>query len=75
MGFFDFFSDDSSNDMTRDYIGEHGEFETSDYERGLCEDMFSMRIEDHDADIESHFGWENELNYESDGYGDEESDF
>lgn len=25
-----------------------------------------------DADLKSHFGWENKLNYDSDGYKDEE---
>lgn len=58
--------------MTSDYIGSHGEFDRNDEDRANCEDMFGMRAQDHDADIEEHYGWENKLNYDSDGYGDEE---
>ena len=73
MGLLDIlFGLDDSFDMTKDYIGMHGEFDRNDEDRAICEDMYQMRALDHDADLESHFGWENELNYESDGYSDEE---
>lgn len=76
MGLFDFYSDsDDSFDMTRDYIGKHGEFDRNDEDRAACEDIFEMRVNDSDADVESHFGWENKLNYDSDGYADEEGGF
>ena len=73
MGLFDFlFGNDSSFDMTKDYIGKHGEFGRNDEDRAICEDMFQMRAHDHDADLESHYCWENKLNYDSEGYADEE---
>lgn len=73
MGLFDFLFGNGSNfDMTKDYIGKHGEFNRNDEDRAMCEDMFAMRAHEHDADVESHFGWENKLNYDSDGYSDEE---
>jgi len=56
----------------RDYIGSHGEFEQSDRERAYNEDIFSFRQEDKNFDASEHFGWEHELNYDSDGYRDEE---
>lgn len=58
--------------MTSDYIGKHGEFRNNDEDRDICEDMFGMAAQNHDADLESHYGWENKLNYDSDGYGDAE---
>jgi len=73
MGLFDFlFGNDNSFDMTKDYIGKHGEFDRNDEDRAICEDMFGMKSQNHDADLESHYGWENKLNYDSDGYPDEE---
>jgi len=73
MGFLDFlFGTDDSFDMTKDYIGKHGEFDRNDEDRAICEDMFGMRSQHHDADLESHYGWENKLNYDLDGYSDEE---
>lgn len=69
MGLFDFLF---GRDMTINYIGKHGEFDRNDEDRAICEDMFSMRATNHDADLESHFGWENKFNYDSDGYKDEE---
>jgi len=89
MGLFDFIfginSDSSSSnssdllgdsDMTKDYIGRHGEFDRNDEERAICEDMFSMKVCDgvSDEDLTEHFGWENKLNYDSEGYSDEEGD-
>ena len=76
MGLFDFYSDsDDSFDMTGAYIGKHGEFDRNDEDRAACEDIFEMRVNDSDADVESHFGWENKLNYDSDGYADEEDGY
>lgn len=90
MGLFDFiFGIDSGSgspessgllgdfDMTRDYIGKHGEFDRNDEERAICEDMFSMKVCDDvsDEDLTEHFGWENKLNYDSEGYSDEEDDY
>ena len=73
MGLLDFlFGGSDIFNMTRDYIGMHGEFDRNDEDRSICEDMFAMRSHDHDADLKSHFGWENKLNYDSDGYKDEE---
>lgn len=34
--------------------------------------MFAMRSRNHDADLEAHYGWENKMNYDCDGYADEE---
>lgn len=76
MGLLDFlFGNDNSFDMTKDYIGMHGEFDKSNDDIATCEDMFSMRSEDKSADLESHFGWENKLNYDTDGYDDEEEEW
>lgn len=35
-------------------------------------DMYGDRAQNHDTDLEFHYGWENKLNYDSDGYDDEE---
>lgn len=69
MGFFDILFGSS---MTDNYIGRHGEFDRNDEDRAICEDMFGMRSQNHDADLEAHYGWENKMNYDSDGYADEE---
>lgn len=71
MGFWESFLGLGSS-MTKDYAGKHGEFDRNDEDRSICEDMFSMRAHDHDADLESHFGWENKMNYDNEGYSDEE---
>ena len=62
-------------DMTSDYIGNHGEFDRNDEDRAFCEDMQQMTSVNPYTDLEEHFGWENKLNYDSDGYGDELDDF
>ena len=73
MGLWNFlFGGDDSDDMTEDFIGMHGEFDRNDEDRAICEDMYAMRADDHDADLEDQFGWENVLNYDTDGYADEE---
>lgn len=59
--------------MTSDYYGKHGEFDSNDRDRAYNEDMFSMRHDDPNSDIEEHYGWENKLNYDSDGYPEEEN--
>lgn len=69
MGFFDILFGSS---MTDNYIGRHGEFDRNDEDRDICEDMFAMRSRNHDADLEAHYGWENKMNYDCDGYADEE---
>jgi len=58
--------------MTSDFIGTHGEFDKSDEDRAICEDIFADRAADHDFDIRREYGWEHEMNYDSDGYRDEE---
>lgn len=43
MGFLDIlFGNGSSFDMTKDYIGKHGEFDRNDEDRAICEDMFTI---------------------------------
>jgi len=59
-------------DMTKNYYGKHGEFDRNDEERGICEDMYGMHSDNPDADLEYHYGWENKLNYDTDGYSDDE---
>lgn len=56
-------------DPTEDYIGRHGEFDRNDEDRAYCEDMQQMRWANPDVDLEEQFGWENKLNYDSEGYG------
>lgn len=47
-------------------------FKNNDEDRAICEDMFGDRAMNHDIDLEYHYGWENKLNYDTDGYEDEE---
>lgn len=56
--------------MTADYYGKHGEFDNNDEDRAICEEMFGMKAQCPDVDLEEHFGWENKLNYDTDGYSD-----
>lgn len=61
--------------MTSDYIGSHGEFDRNDEDRAYCEDMQQMESCNPDTDLEEQFGWENKLNYDSEGYGELGDDF
>ena len=72
MGIFEyFFGSSADNDLTADYIGMHGEFDRNDEDRAICEDMFAMKSQNPDVDLMEHFGWENKLNYDCEGYDDE----
>ena len=71
MGLFEFlFGKSDSSDFTKDFVGKHGEFDRNDEDRDICEDMFGMKSQNPDADLESHYGWENKINYDGDGYDD-----
>jgi len=58
--------------LTSDNLGRHGEFDANDRDRAYNEDIEQFRNGDKDFDAEEHFGWEHNLNYESEGYPDEE---
>ena len=74
MGLFDIlFGKHDSDDMSRDFFGKHGEFDNNDEMRDICEDMFGMHSQNPDADLEEHYGWENKLNYDGDGYSDDDN--
>lgn len=62
----------SSSSSKRTYIGSNGEFAQNDRERAYNEDILQFRSIDKNFDASEHFGWEHELNYDSDGYRDEE---
>ena len=73
MGLLDFiFGDSDEWDMTKNYLGKHGEFDLNDEERIIEEEIYGMKAQDHDADVESHFGWEHVLSYDCDDYPAEE---
>lgn len=71
---------DDAGDFGKDGSGFGGSFITydssyfknNDEDRAICEDMFGDRAMNHDIDLEYHYGWENKLNYDTDGYEDEE---
>lgn len=44
-----------------------------DEETDICEEMFSMRANNHDADIEAHYGWDHMVSYDSHSYSDKEN--
>lgn len=69
MSLYEFFFGKES--MTSDYYGRHGEFDRNDEDRAYCEDMQQMHSANSDVNLEEHFGWENKLNYDNEGYGDE----
>ena len=82
MGIFDFIfgspqqdsrRDDSSYRSSNCFITyDDSYFKNNDEDRAICEDMYGDRAQNHDTDLEFHYGWENKLNYDSDGYSDEE---
>ena len=47
-------------------------FKLNDEARADCEEIYSDRAHCHDLDIESHYGWEHKMDYDTDGYSDEE---
>ena len=61
----------TSYDITSNYIGKHGEFDRNDEDRAIAEDMYAMHSGNSGTDLQEHFGWENDLNYNSDGYDED----
>lgn len=47
-------------------------FKDNDEDLDICEDMFADRNQNPEVDLEEQYGWENKLNYDSDGFSDEE---
>ena len=69
---YSFSSHAGHSSITDNYIGRHGEFDRNDEDRANSEEMYAMRSFDHDADTTEHFGWENDLNYDTDDYDEQE---
>lgn len=58
-------------DMTKDYMGKHGEFDYNDEARRISEDIQQFHNANPDADLYEHYYWEDILNAETDGYLDD----
>ena len=58
-------------DMTKDYLGKHGEFDYNDEARRISEDIQQFHNANPDADLSDHYYWEDILNAETDGYLDD----
>ncbi|MBO4570391.1 MAG: hypothetical protein J5699_00510 [Bacteroidales bacterium] len=53
-------------DFNENSIGKRGEFANNDEDLAIEEEMRQLKSVDHDADLQEHFGWENEMNYDAD---------
>lgn len=60
-----------SSDMTKDYMGRHGEFDYNDEARRISEDMQQFHNANPDADLSDHYYWDDVLNAGTDGYLDD----
>ena len=63
--------DRDSGDMTKDYMGRHGEFDYNDEARRISEDMQQFHNANPDADLSDHYYWDDVLNAGTDGYLDD----
>lgn len=58
-------------DMTKDYYGKHGEFDTNDESRRASEDIQQFHNCHPDTDLSDHYYWDDVLDAETDGYLDD----
>ena len=58
--------------ISDDYYGRHGEFDSNDEARRISEDMQQFHRSHPDAELSDHYNWEDVLDAETDGYLDEE---
>lgn len=59
-------------DMTKDYYGKHGEFDTNDESRRASEDIQQFHNSHPDTDLTDHYYWDDVLDAKTDGYLDGE---
>lgn len=68
-------SDDYSvtfdSDMTKDYVGKHGEFDRYDESRRVSEDIQQFHNCHPGADLSDHYYWDDVLDADTDGYLDD----
>lgn len=69
MGFFDTLFSPSKGKKAS---GNQSLYDREDEQLDILEDMYAMRSQNPDADLEAHYGWDNKLEYDTDGFDDKE---